>query len=132
MTALPALIAALALQSAPTLEAMRWEKRVIVLFADSEDSAARQRAMLSDRMGMAERDLHLIEVIGDRVSGTSTPAGDLRRRLKPETPFTLILIGKDGGVKLRSGEPVSARRLFETVDAMPMRASEGKARQSPF
>jgi hypothetical protein len=124
MTALSTLIAALALQSAPTLEAMRWQKRVIVLFAADEAMARRQRALLTDAGGITERDLHLIEVIGDRVSGTSTPAAELRRRLKPEGTFTLILIGKDGGVKLRSAAPVAQDRLFDVIDAMPMRATE--------
>ncbi|WP_448660389.1 DUF4174 domain-containing protein [Sphingomonas sp. CJ99] len=124
MALLPALTAALALQSAPTLESMRWDKRVVVVFAADEAMAKRQRALLTDASGMAERDLHRIEVIGDRVSGSSTSAAALRQRLKPDGPLTVLLIGKDGGVKLRSAEPVSQDRLFETIDAMPMRASE--------
>lgn len=128
MTLLPALAAALALQSAPTLEAMRWDKRVVVVFAADEAMAKRQRTLFTDTSGMAERNLHRIEVIGDRVSGTSTSAAELRRRLQPEGDFAVLLIGKDGGVKLRSAEPVTQDQLFAIIDAMPMRASEMRRR----
>ena len=36
-------------------------------------------------------------------------------------PFTVILIGKDNGEKLRSHQPVSLTKLFDLVDNMPMR-----------
>ena len=40
------------------------------------------------------------------------------------TAFTVILIGKDGGEKLRSRIPLSAARLFAAIDEMPMRRQE--------
>lgn len=36
----------------------------------------------------------------------------------------VILIGKDGGAKLRSEKPLSMAKLQETIDAMPMRQDE--------
>lgn len=41
-------------------------------------------------------------------------------------PFTFVLIGRDGGEKLRSAEVVSAEKLFGLIDAMPMRKNEIK------
>jgi hypothetical protein len=38
--------------------------------------------------------------------------------------FTLLLIGKDGFVKLRSKEVVKPERIYALVDAMPMRKDE--------
>jgi len=38
--------------------------------------------------------------------------------------FQVLLIGKDGGVKLRSSEPVSMKDLFGLIDSMPMRQQE--------
>ena len=35
--------------------------------------------------------------------------------------FTIILIGKDGEVKLRENAPVEIAKLFEIIDTMPMR-----------
>ena len=41
----------------------------------------------------------------------------------PET-FVVILVGKDGGEKLRSTEVVRLEKLYGTIDAMPMRRRE--------
>ena len=50
---------------------------------------------------------------------------DLRRRLSvPADGFAFLLLGKDGGVKLRSATPVSFAELAAIVDAMPMRQDE--------
>ncbi len=38
--------------------------------------------------------------------------------------FTILLIGRDGGEKYRTHEPVTTKRLFGIIDAMPMRQSE--------
>jgi hypothetical protein len=38
--------------------------------------------------------------------------------------FSVVLIGKDGGEKLRRKAPLTTRELFAIVDAMPMRRAE--------
>jgi hypothetical protein len=38
--------------------------------------------------------------------------------------FSVVLIGKDGGEKLRRATPLSPEELFAIVDAMPMRRAE--------
>ena len=38
--------------------------------------------------------------------------------------FAAVLIGRDGGQKLRSGSPISAEELFGKIDEMPMRRRE--------
>lgn len=38
--------------------------------------------------------------------------------------FSVILLGKDGGEKLRKKSFVSAAELFSLIDAMPMRQQE--------
>ncbi|NBF41151.1 MAG: DUF4174 domain-containing protein [Spirochaetes bacterium] len=38
--------------------------------------------------------------------------------------FVVLLIGKDGGVKLRAEEPVTTTELFSLIDSMPMRRRE--------
>jgi hypothetical protein len=42
--------------------------------------------------------------------------------------FTVILVGKDGGEKLRDSKPLTYARLQATIDAMPMRRQEMKER----
>jgi hypothetical protein len=38
--------------------------------------------------------------------------------------FRVVLVGKDGTEKRRDAEPVTARSIFDTIDAMPMRQRE--------
>jgi len=38
--------------------------------------------------------------------------------------FRTVLVGKDGAEKRRDAAPVTARSLFDTIDAMPMRQRE--------
>ena len=41
-----------------------------------------------------------------------------------DRPFLFVLIGKDGGEKLRSSSPVATQSLFGLIDQMPMRQGE--------
>ena len=43
---------------------------------------------------------------------------------KPDADFEVILIGLDGGVKLRDTKLVSTETLFALIDGMPMRKAE--------
>jgi len=38
--------------------------------------------------------------------------------------FAAVLVGRDGGEKHRSSEPIVPEKLFEIIDAMPMRRRE--------
>ena len=49
----------------------------------------------------------------------------VKRRYKAEkSDFRVILIGLDGGEKLEQTEVLSAEKLFNTIDSMPMRQAE--------
>jgi hypothetical protein len=49
----------------------------------------------------------------------------VRHRFKVEpNDFLVILIGKDGGEKLNSRTPVTADKLMQLIDSMPMRKQE--------
>ncbi len=63
----------------------------------------------------------MVEVIGDRVHGAGDTAPSLRRKFRLPAGFTAILIGKDGGEKLRRAKPFPTALLERTIDAMPMR-----------
>ena len=116
------------------LNAFHWSNRVIVLFAESEKSPqfAKQVQILRDEKdGVLDRDLVVVEVLetGNSRCGETTisakKAENLRNRFQAETGvFQFILLGKDGGVKLRRKEPVSAEDLFGIIDSMPMRQQE--------
>jgi hypothetical protein len=120
------------------LDALRWEKRVIVMLADGGDDPAlaeqeaRLRAAAAD---LAERDVVLVAARGRTVtvdgdSGQAPTADELRVAYADSASgFQVVLVGKDGGVKLRAGEPVAASDLFALIDTMPMRRREMKERE---
>jgi hypothetical protein len=51
---------------------------------------------------------------------------DLRQKLRPRG-FMLVLIGKDGGIKLRKPSPWNVREISRIIDKMPMRRQEMRA-----
>jgi hypothetical protein len=52
-----------------------------------------------------------------------------RSRFRVEAgAFAAVLVGRDGGEKFRSSEPVPVEKLFGLIDAMPMRRRELNAR----
>ncbi len=116
-----------------TMEAYRWENRPLVVFAPDSDHpiVAAQRDQLEGQLGaLRERDIVVIEVIGrdttiDGESTSALEADTLRQRYRVNgDEAAALLIGKDGGVKIRQPGAISADRLFETIDAMPMRRRE--------
>ena len=62
-----------------------------------------------------------------QLSPADAEAARRRFHIEPDA-FAVILLGKDGGQKLRSGKPLSMDRLAKTIDAMPMRQDEMKAK----
>ena len=100
----------------------RWTSRVLVVASEAGDPrlTAQREALAHARTGAAERDLVTIEALGRDLK-----AAALREQLHlPADGFHAVLIGKDGGAKLSSTEPIPSQRLFATIDAMPMRREE--------
>ncbi|MEM6896432.1 MAG: DUF4174 domain-containing protein [Pseudomonadota bacterium] len=97
-----------------------WTARPVIVFADSPLDPAFQTQMenlTAEIEEVIERDIVLI---------TDTAPGEpsaLRQRLRPRG-FQLVLMGKDGGVKLRKPLPLDMRELSRTIDKMPIRQRE--------
>lgn len=108
--------------NAGTLEELRWKKRVVVIYAPagSEGQLARQEQSLrTHKVELDERDVTQILL--------REPAENRRiadRFKLAEAGFTVLLIGKDGGEKLRSHDVVSPATLCRLIDSMPMRQEE--------
>lgn len=133
-TALPCLAAAAlvfatlaAAAPADPLARHRWSERLLVVSApDPGDArlAAQRRIVEASQAEARERDLVLVEAVGP-----GAEAAAIRKKLGlPADGFRAVLVGKDGGAKLVSPEPIAAARLFETIDAMPMRREEARRR----
>ena len=129
--------AAMAQEAANPLASYRWQNRVVVLLAPSEDrKLAQQHQILSvARDGLLDRDLVVVSITDGvvKVDGIESKNWDVDRLQQTldvsQQGFSIVLIGKDGGVKLRSDEPVAAETLFALIDSMPMRKREMRERE---
>jgi hypothetical protein len=104
---------------------MQWQRRILLIASatpQDPNSVLQRRILTGWEKEAADRDVSLVEVYGDRVTGAADTAASLRDRyhLEPGT-FQALLIGKDGHVALRSDHPIDATILQGTIDAMPMR-----------
>jgi hypothetical protein len=110
-----------------SVAAMQWQRRVVVLSAPSAVDAAlqEQQQMVAFWAGAAERDVDIVQIVGDSLIGAADPASTVRARFGlPPDRFMVVLVGKDGHVALRSNRPVSAATLAARIDAMPIRKAE--------
>jgi hypothetical protein len=114
-------------------EILQWQNRILVVCAaGSEDSAyVAQLGMLATVQGrMRERDLVTFHLTADTSSfeGRQLSAESREETIErfeiPLDRFEVILIGKDGTIKLRRSEPTTAAEIFELIDSMPMRQRE--------
>jgi hypothetical protein len=117
-------------QTVPALREHRWKRRVLVVLAPAAGSPAEptyraQRAELARAAGLlAERDVLVVDV-----ADAAGAARTLRRQLGvPAGAFAAVLVGKDGGVKLRRRTLLRADVVLSTIDAMPMGAAEARRR----
>ncbi|MEP0155924.1 DUF4174 domain-containing protein [Pseudophaeobacter sp.] len=107
------------------LSSFLWHKRPIVVFADSpEDPRFKEQMILltSEAEALLERD---VVVLTDT---TPKPTSALRKQLRPRG-FMLVLVGKDGGVKLRKPHPWTVRELSRTIDKFQDRLREVEDRR---
>ncbi|MBY6156306.1 DUF4174 domain-containing protein [Pseudooceanicola nitratireducens] len=107
-------------QPPETVEELRWIKRVVAVFADSPNDPLFRRQMEAlerDPAPLAFRD---VVVLTD-----TDPAADsaLRQTFRPRG-FMLVLVGKDGQIKLRKPLPWDVRELSRAIDKSPLRQQE--------
>lgn len=111
-----------------------WKERVLIVTASSPTNVGykRQNQLLEKgKKGMKERNLVIYRLYSDHWMSPSqesltreeTTTIQEAYHIEPDT-FSVVLIGKDGGVKLRSNELVSTKELFQLIDSMPMRQQE--------
>lgn len=116
--------------SANPLSQYLWSNRPLLIFAAGEgDPALRhmRRALAQRRRDVADRDMVIVEILAE--GPDSADAETLRRRFDvAEEDFRVVLVGKDGGEKLRTGTPPALDEVFALIDGMPMRRREIRER----
>mgnify|MGYP001066751620 CR=1 FL=1 len=116
------------------LKDYQWKNRLILAFSPSTENPG-YRALEKDIAVQADevvdRDLLVFQILetGETKLGNSSlpeSSGNYLREkfsIKSDT-FTVLLIGKDGGVKLRRQGGVELDTIFSLIDTMPMRQRE--------
>ena len=116
----------------------KWKNRLLFVFSPAESHAdyKTQKTEIEDQMSEVEdRDLTVFTVLAEGESniGKSTMSDKaseyLRNQFGIESgQLTVILIGKDGGEKLRSKGHVPMEEIFSLIESMPMRQAEMRER----
>jgi len=87
------------------LHQYKWKNRVLLVFAENqqdEDYQAQLALFDSEQEGFEER----------------------RKKFAGNKGFSLVLIGKDGSVKLKHSHLTTAIEVYSRIDNMPMRKKE--------
>ncbi len=108
---------------AQSIQEYRWKNRLIILVSDTPNSAKlnQQRQIFEQKQSqLEERDMILLN--------RQTQSPDLSR-FALDTHFEgVLLIGKDGGIKLQKPFFVEPQEIFDLVDSMPMRRAEMRSK----
>ncbi|WP_234815306.1 DUF4174 domain-containing protein [Mycolicibacterium duvalii] len=123
--------------AAAELSDYRWAQRPLLVFAptDSDPRVVETLGRIeTSRCAFVDRDMVLGLMVAE---GTSTLDGHVvdageSRRLADEyaiaaDDFAVVLIGKDGGEKLRINEVPDLQTVYTVIDGMPMRSREAAA-----
>lgn len=132
-------IAAYRTVSPLSLENLRWTQRILVISAEDESDARvqQQREAIADsRAAFEDRDMLLLTLfdVGDSAAGerrlTEAEIASARQALGIDTgSFRVLLVGKDGGIKLTRDTVVAPDEIYALIDTMPMRRQEMRERQ---
>jgi hypothetical protein len=116
------------------LTQFQWKNRLLLIFApdvNDEFFQKLQGEIIAQKAGVEDRDLVVFEIFERGQSRMNTAHLDqeavdsIRKRLAvPQSTFRVILIGKDGGMKLERDDQVGLEEIFERIDSMPMRKNE--------
>lgn len=115
-----------------SISGMTWKNRVIIVFGNADDRRVSRQieTISSNRLELDDRDLIVISVTEVKVEVIfGTVPGLKAAKMRAEAgvkrgSFQVLLVGKDGGVKLRSETVVNNGSLFDVIDRMPMRRAE--------
>lgn len=113
------------LATAQDLSEYLWLKRPLVIFADTPNNPHFIRQMellLEDPQSLLDRD---VVILTDADPKSRSP---LREKLRPRG-FSLVLVGKDGKVKLRKPRPWTVREISRAIDNFPLRIDEQRAKR---
>jgi septum formation topological specificity factor MinE len=112
----------------------KWKNRIVLVIAN--DSSLNQfnlqmEELRKDLPGIIDRKIVIYKILPNKYQIETTEenewtiSSDLFKDYKQtDSPFEVLLIGLDGGIKLSKDEVLTKEELFSLIDSMPMRARE--------
>jgi len=116
------------------LDRYTWSNRLLLIFTPDQNHPeyiAQNRGLASVEAGLIDRDLVVFRMmpgeavtIDNNLANASNSAAIYRDFAIETSEFRVLLIGKDGTLKLTRSTAVGTNDLFELIDSMPMRQLE--------
>ena len=112
----------------------KWNNRLLLLFAPNDEDPSfksMQQSLAAGKPEVSDRDLVVFQVFeSGKSTMDSVTLDDLSVRWLQERynirkgRYAVILIGKDGGIKLDRAGQITLAEVFALIDSMPMRREE--------
>ena len=115
-----------------------WQNRVLLVKTTDENNPKYQKQLIKFRdlnKELGERKMVLYQIVGDKYKLTdyqnleSNPNWENSKNINndlfdKQANFEVMVIGLDGGIKLKKSEVLEKKELFNLIDSMPMRIQE--------
>lgn len=102
---------------------METERKLLIFGSDAQEQLVQAQLSILNKetIGLKDRAIKIILIKKDDLLH--------KKYAVKEGIFMVVLIGKDGSEKFRTGAVLLTQKLFSIIDAMPMRQSEMKNNQ---
>ena len=104
-----------------------WKNRVVVTFSPSKNNTERNYFINSINKNLCQFNsrniIHIDYIFNEKNQEIEKFESSFENLSISTSEFRLILIGKDGGIKLNSRK-ISLEEIFSLIDTMPMRQEE--------
>ncbi|WP_189362180.1 DUF4174 domain-containing protein [Algibacter mikhailovii] len=122
------------------LDNYKWKNRILIVKTLNENSP-KYKAQLKEFKNafseLKERKLILFLIVGDKyqkidgdaleINTTWKSLEDKHKNISDDSDdFEVVLIGLDGGIKLKKQDVLTTKELYNVIDRMPMRLNELK------
>jgi hypothetical protein len=115
------------------LEDLQWKNRIVLVFEEGIDSKVGVSESLLSQMQERKLAYFFIDEgykSNVEVNFSKAYLEDLKKKFKIEgNKSSWLLIGLDGGVKMKGQGNLDWDLIFRTIDSMPMRQSELKSKK---
>ena len=128
------LLSSISTVNAQKLSSRRWNDCLIIIMAsDPSNSIILDQTIKfkKSESGLKERKIVIYRALPDKYqiglneSSAWETSGNIYESMKEtNSDFEIVLIGLDGGIKLRREELLTTNELFGVIDQMPMRRAE--------